>query len=267
MRPQEITSPENEKIKKIKKLHTRRGRDQQKLILIEGENLITEALKAGLVFDSVMYREDSYSKYTDYWPELQNSNLATYLLPKTLFNSVVGTSSPQGIAATVRPPRTCYSYDELNISNDTGFYLILDGVQDPGNLGTIVRSAEASGVAAIFLGQGTVDLFNDKVIRAAAGSLFRIPFLQADAQEVITVLQRQHVTVLSTAVSGGQSLFKYSFPRKAAIILGNEANGVSRVLASMSDVKLSIPMVNKVESLNVAVTAAVVLYERLRQHI
>jgi TrmH family RNA methyltransferase len=144
-------------------------------------------------------------------------------------------------------------------------HLLLDAVQDPGNLGTLIRTAEAVGATAVWLGKGTVDPFNAKTVRAAMGSAFRLPLISADLTEAISRLKERGVTIVGTSPHAGQAHFEYRYPKKTAFLLGNEGKGVDPALQALSDVEVKLPMPGGTESLNVSVTGAVLVYERLRQ--
>jgi TrmH family RNA methyltransferase len=176
----------------------------------------------------------------------------------------VETENPQGIAAVVEMP--LWSEDELLArASTTATYLLLDAIQDPGNLGTILRTAEAAGVTGIWLGKGTVDLFNSKVVRAAMGSVFRLPTVQVDLMEQIPKLIQHGVTIIGTSPRAGNYHFQYSYPAKSAILLGNEGRGVNPAFSPLVDTEVQIPMLGRTESLNVSITSAILLYERVRQ--
>ncbi|SEM98775.1 TrmH family RNA methyltransferase [Lihuaxuella thermophila] len=258
-----LTSPQNEHVKKWKKLKTKKGRSESKTLLIEGEHLIMEAISARLPFHAVIFdsgKKDAALSVLESYPV----QAPVYELASPLFTSVTETDSPQGVAAVVGIPD--WSAEELLSRGKSGAtYLLLDAVQDPGNLGTIVRTAEAAGVTGIWLGKGTVDPFNPKVVRSGMGSLFRLPMVQLDLAEAISLLKKDGVTVVGTSPRGGVYHFEYPFPAKSAILLGNEGRGVDPALMALVDEMVQIPMPGKTESLNVSVTCAILIYERVRQ--
>lgn len=258
-----VTSPQNENVKKWKKLKTKKGRYESQTLLIEGEHLIMEALSAQLPFHAVIFdtgkREAAFRVL-----ESHPIQAPVYELASSLFASVAETDSPQGVAAVVGIPD--WSAEELlSREKSRATYILLDAVQDPGNLGTIVRTAEAAGVTGIWLGKGTVDPFNPKVVRSGMGSLFRMPMVQMNLAEAISLLKKNGVTIVGTSPHGGVYHFEYPFPSNCAILLGNEGRGVDPALMSLVDGKVQIPMPGKTESLNVSVTCAVLIYERVRQ--
>lgn len=256
-----ITSPQNEQVKKWKKLHTRKGRIQSGQLLIEGEHLIQEALTTHISVQALIVSSDS----RELAERLAiDSQFPIYECTPTIFSTLVETESPQGIAAVIDMPT--WSWEQLvDSQKQVSTYLLLDEVQDPGNLGTILRTAEAAGVTGIFLGTGTVDPFNAKAVRSAMGSLFRLPMLQIDLNEAIPRLQAEGITIIGTSPHAGTYHFQLPFPQKVAILLGNEGRGVNPTLAQLANHDVMIPMPGRTESLNVSITTAILLYERVRQ--
>ncbi|MBA4494542.1 TrmH family RNA methyltransferase [Paenactinomyces guangxiensis] len=258
-----ITSLKNEQLKKWKKLQSKKGRAAYQSLLIEGEHLISEALKAGVSFRNLIVDAANKEKAMQILSGLP-VQVPIYELTPSLFASVAETDTPQGIAAVIEMP--VWSTEELLQDQDQpATYLVLDSIQDPGNLGTIIRTAEAAGVKGLWLGKGTVDPFNSKVVRAAMGSLFRLPMLGMDLQQALPLLKESGVTIVGTSPRAGMYHFQYPFPARSAVLLGNEGRGVDPAFASFIDAEIQIPMPGRTESLNVSITSAVLLYERLRQ--
>jgi RNA methyltransferase, TrmH family len=259
----QLTSSQNEQVKKWKKLHTGKGRLQMGALLIEGEHLIIEAMGSNIPLYSLLVeanKKELALKILD-----GHSIPATcYVLPTSLFAAVVATESPQGIAAVVGMPSTSWT-QLMSGGTEEAIYLLLDAIQDPGNLGTMMRTAEAAGVTGLCLGTGTVDPFQAKVVRAATGSIFRLPFVQGDLREMMVQLQQSNLTIIGTSPRAGVNYFQYRFPRRSAILLGNEGRGINPVLQRQIDVEVMIPMLGYTESLNVSTTSAILLYERVRQ--
>ncbi|MBA4543745.1 RNA methyltransferase [Thermoactinomyces daqus] len=258
-----ITSQANEQVKQWQKLKTKKGRLQQGALLIEGEHLMEEALKAGIPFFAVLL-EQGKTGITEPLLHRFPERVPVYELAPPLFRRLVETETPQGIAAVIRLPE--WSPDELLArQKQEATYLLLDAIQDPGNLGTIIRTAKAAGVDGILLGKGTVDPFNSKAVRAAMGSIFRIPLVQADLAEAIGMLGEQGVTVVGTTPHAGVYHFDYPYSKRVAILLGNEGRGVHPDLLARADVQVKIPMPGQTESLNVSSVGAILLFERVRQ--
>ena len=262
-RIERITSSENQQLKLWKKLKTRKGRKQQEALLIEGEHLLEEAIGAKLSFQAVIFSEIAKEKSKD-WLKRIPEMVPVYELPSSLFNQLVETATPQGMAAVVKRPE--WSLDELwKNEADKKTLLLIDSIQDPGNLGTLIRTAKATGMDGIFLGKGTVDPFNGKVVRASMGAIFKVPLWQEDLELIFPVLKERKVTVVNTSPHSNQSYFHYSFPLRTAILLGNEGRGVNRHFEKYVDDHVTIPMPGGTESLNVSITGALLMYERIRQ--
>lgn len=262
-RIERITSSENQQLKQWKKLKTRKGRKNQEALLIEGEHLFEEGIRAKLSFQAVIFSEIAKEKSKD-WLKRIPEKVPVYELPSSLFNQLVETTTPQGIAAVVKWPY--WSLDEVwKQETDKKTFLLIDSIQDPGNLGTLIRTAKATGMDGIFLGKGTVDPYNGKVVRASMGAIFRLPLWQEDLETIFPVLKEKNVTVVNTSPRATQSYFHYSFPSRVGILLGNEGRGVDRNFEKYVDDHVTIPMPGGTESLNVSITGALLMYERIRQ--
>jgi TrmH family RNA methyltransferase len=227
---------------------------------IEGPNLLEEALRAGLRVDSVFVAQGS-ERLLDGLALPAETELL--LMPKELLDSALSTESPQPVAALVEPP--AWSWADVFQANAVPLVVILAAVQDPGNLGTILRSAEAFGAQAVLSLPGTVSAWNPKAVRASAGSLFRLPLLSVNADECFARLHAAGVKIWTTAVHGAQAADRIDLAAPVAIMIGNEGNGVPEALAQQADGAVTIPCPGPVESLNAAVAASLLLYEASRQ--
>ncbi|MGA2644917.1 MAG: RNA methyltransferase [Candidatus Sulfotelmatobacter sp.] len=236
---------------------------------IEGLRILEEAIRSGLRFSAVFFRESSQDRADRLLPQI-GAQVETVLLPDKLFDSLVPSESPQGVAALVRLKE--FSLADVTERLPVGPIVVLAGLQDPGNLGTILRSAEAFGSAGVILGEGTVSPFNAKVVRASAGSVFRLPIVHhqgksatAKLEEVSEKLQAQGVRLLATSSHKGTPIDQADIKSPAAIFFGNEGSGLPRDLMAAMDEVLAIPHTPQVESLNAGVAASIVLYEAARQ--
>jgi TrmH family RNA methyltransferase len=236
---------------------------------IEGMRILEEAIRSGLRFSSVFFRESAQDRANRLLPQI-GAQVETLLLPDKLFDSLVPSESPQGVAALVRLKQ--FSLEDVTERLQVGPVVILAGLQDPGNLGTILRSAEALGSAGAILGEGTVSPFNSKVIRASAGSVFRLPIVYgqgasatAKLEEVAAKLSTEGVRLIATSSHKGTPLDQADLKSAAAIFFGNEGSGLPRDLMSKMDEVIAIPHTTQVESLNAGVAASIVLYEAARQ--
>jgi len=187
----------------------------------------------------------------------------TVVLPDKLFSGVVPSETPQGVAALVRYRQS--SLEDVFQQLEGGPLVAVAGLQDPGNLGTIVRSAEAFGAAGVLLGEGTVSLFNPKVVRGSAGSIFRLPIVRVRLAEVLPQLREQGVRLIATSSHKGAPLPQANLAGPLAVVIGGEGRGLPRDLLAEVDEIIAIPHTPQVESLNAGVAASIVLYEIRRQ--
>jgi TrmH family RNA methyltransferase len=236
---------------------------------IEGLRILEEAIRSGLRFSSVFFRESAQDRANRLLPQI-GAQVETLLLPDKLFDSLVPSESPQGVAALVRLKE--FSLDDVAERLQVGPLVVLAGLQDPGNLGTILRSSEAFGSAGVVLGEGTVSAFNSKVVRASAGSVFRLPIVHgqgksgtAKLEGVSEKLRSQGVRLIATSSHKGTPLDQADLASPAAIFFGNEGSGLPRDLMAKMDEVIAIPHTPQVESLNAGVAASIVLYEAARQ--
>jgi len=242
---------------------------------IEGLRILEEAIRSGLRFSAVFFRESAQDRAERLLPQI-GAQVETLLLPDKLFDSLVPSESPQGVAALVRLKQ--FSLDDVVEKErlQVGPIVVLAGLQDPGNLGTILRSSEAFGSAGVVLGEGTVSPYNSKVVRASAGSVFRLPVIHgqshgrgksatAKLEEVSEKLRAQSVRLIATSSHKGTPLDQADLKSTVAIFFGNEGAGLSREVMSKMDEVVVIPHTAQVESLNAGVAASIVLYEAARQ--
>jgi TrmH family RNA methyltransferase len=233
---------------------------------IEGMHVIEEAIRSGLRFHAVFFRESSQERAARLLPQI-GAHVETLLLPDKLFDGAVPSDSPQGVAALVKIKE--FSLDDVLERLQIGPIIVVVGLQDPGNLGTILRSAEAFGSAGVALGDGTVSMFNSKVIRASAGSVFRLPVVAAktaDAIESLSAkLRGQGVRLIATSSHKGTPIDQAKLTEPCAIFIGSEGAGLPRQLTAQMDETVAIPHSPRVESLNAGVAASLILYEASRQ--
>jgi TrmH family RNA methyltransferase len=228
---------------------------------IEGFRVIEEAVRSGLRFRAVFVSESGQARAVKLLPQIK-SQVETVLIPDKLFASAVPSEAPQGVAALVHIK--LHTLDHL-IENASGPLLVVTGLQDPGNLGTILRSAEAFGSAGVVLGEGTVSLYNSKVVRASAGSIFRLATLKADLKGVIETLRTRSIRLVATSSHKGTALPEADLSGKTAIFIGNEGAGLDKKLIAEMDELIMIPHSPRVESLNAGIAASIILYEASRQ--
>jgi TrmH family RNA methyltransferase len=270
-----IEGRHNPLVKQLRQAFSRAELTETGDCAIEGLRILEEAIRSGLRFSAVFFRESAQDRADRLLPQL-GAQVETLLLPDKLFDSLVPSESPQGVAALVRLKE--FSLDDLVEKErlQVGPIVVLAGLQDPGNLGTILRSSEAFGSAGAVLGEGTVSPFNSKVVRASAGSVFRLPVIHgqshgsgksatAKLEEVSTKLRAQGVRQIATSSHKGTPLDQADLKSNVAIFFGNEGAGLPREVMARMDELISIPHTQQVESLNAGVAASIVLYEAARQ--
>lgn len=238
------TSIENKKIKELKKLNTKKYRDLNNLFIVEGEHLVLEAYKNGVLKELILEENTKLNLNVE-------TNYATYNVLKY-------------ISSLDTPNKIIGICEKLNKNLVGNRVLILDDIQDPGNLGTIIRSAVAFNIDTIVLSKNTVDLYNPKVIRATQGMIFNINIIEKNLIEFISNLKQNQYKIFSTNVVNGKNIKNVEKGEKFAIIVGNEGKGVSNEVNSLCDEFIYIEMNNKCESLNVAVATSIILYELSR---
>jgi TrmH family RNA methyltransferase len=256
-----VTGRHNQRLKELRTAFRRAELTPQGECAIEGVKLIEEALRSGQHLDSVFFSESARPLAEKLLPQI-NSRTETIVVPNALFNSIVPSEAPQGVAALLKLP--LFSAAQLLDRSSVGPFVVAAGLQDPGNLGTILRSAEAFGAAGIFLTEGTVSPHNSKVLRGSAGSIFRLPLLRISSAELIPLLRAQKVRLLATSSHQGTPLPQIKWTLPLAIFIGNEGAGLSRELTRQMDETMAIPQAKQVESLNAGVAASIVLYEAAR---
>ena len=251
-----ISSTDNAKIKDIIKLKTKkRFRDEEGLFISEGETSVME-IPPELIDE--IFVSDGYAGNI---PDIPGKPVE---VSSKVFEKMSDTVSPQGILATVKKKETG-TEEILNTENNRPV-LFLERLQDPGNLGTIVRMAEAAGVAGIIMSSDTADIYNPKTVRATMGSLYRVPFSYcADIIEEMEKAKKAGIKVYATTPSNAKDLYACDYTKKSAFIIGNESAGVSDAVAAVADERVKIPMDGKVESLNAAMAATIVCFEVKRQ--
>lgn len=228
---------------------------------IESVKTIEEAIRSGLRFRAVMFSESARNRADKLLPQV-STHVETVIVADDVFASAVATDTPQGVAALVKIPQ--HSLARI-MEARASLLVVAAGLQDPGNLGTLVRSAEAFGAAAVLTTEGSASQFNPKVIRASAGSMFRLPVVKTASHELVTLLRAKQVRLLATSSHKGTAIDEADLSGAVALFIGSEGAGLPKGLANEMDETLAIPHAAVVESLNAGVAAAIVLYEAARQ--
>ncbi len=263
-----ITSSSNPKIRQVRDLLARTGaRRKAGLFVVEGPKMVEEAFRYAKV-QSVFVAEASMKETADGGEHgallAQLSGCPSYEVPDSLMKSLSDTVHPQGVLAVAEMPS--YDLQAILAEGDDSAqmkFLVLEDIQDPGNLGTMMRTAEAAGMHAVIMSRGTVDLFNPKVVRATMGSIYRVPFVYTEnLQDTLRDLQEHGIVAYACHLHGEDYYSQDALAGRRAILIGNEANGLSDAISALADVRIRIPMAGQVESLNAAVAAALMMYHR-----
>ena len=255
-----IQGRHNVLVKELRRAFSRSELTEDGDCAIEGLRIIEEAIRSGLRFRAVFFSESAGAKAERLLPQIA-SQVETLVLPDKLFAGAVASETPQGVAALVR-------LREVSLQSmlaSPGPLLAIAGIQDPGNLGTILRSAEAFGAGGVLLGESTVSPFNSKVIRASAGSIFRVPTVRAKLATVTAEMKEQGFRLLATSSHKGTPLPNANLTGQVILFIGSEGAGINRDLLAEMDEIVVVPHSPKVESLNAGVAASIVLYEASKQ--
>lgn len=261
-----ITSPSNPKIKEALDIKNRRSKYKSNAFIIEGPHLIEMAIASGHQIKEVFFT-NTFSAKKDGQRLIRQISKYTndiFEITEHLLNKLTDTETPQGILAMA-------SYAPKNLEDirfkSVPLIVIIDGVQEPGNLGTIIRTSDAAGADAVIILKGTCDVFMQKTLRATAGSIFNMPIVHAEAGALLKWLASKGIRLSVTAVDGRTSMFDADLKNAVAFVFGNEAHGVSSQMKKNADFIFKIPIFGKAESLNVSTSAAVCLYEAVRQRL
>jgi TrmH family RNA methyltransferase len=256
-----VSSRQNTRVKDLRRLFHEAKPSEKREVAIESVHLVEEAIRSGLRLETVFFSESAQERAHKLIPQL-SSHTELLLLPDDVFASAVPSETPQGVAALVRVK----SYDLADmLLPDPAMVVVSAGLQDPGNLGTIARSAEAFGATGILLGEGTVSQWNWKALRASAGSLFRVPAVKVELSQAIRDLKTRSVRVLATSSHKGTVVAHVDLHRPVALLVGNEGSGLPKDLLAQADEVVAIPQSSRVESLNAGIAVSIILYEAARQ--
>ena len=258
---QTITSKDNELIKHIRKLKDKKYRDESNEYVVEGVKLVEEAVKENAKIKQIIVCEDTTRTYEI--PTHIMLEIAKYeciSVSDKIFNIITQVTNPQGIMAIIEK-----NAQNAKIDYTQDIIVVLDDVRDPGNLGTILRTVDSIGLNQIIVSKGTADAFNSKVVRSTMGAIFRIKIIEVEnLAQAIKEMRKHHFKLMVTSLQTKNSIYDIDFYKKI-IVIGNEANGVSKEIQDMADEKAKIPMLGRTESLNASVAAGVVMYEYVRQ--
>ena len=259
-----ITSTSNPQVKNLTMLVKKaKERKNQGVFLVEGTKMVMEAPTAWV---KQVYVSETYEKNPEHagdLSKLRQDGVGVETLSDSVFKSVSDTQTPQGILAVVTMPS--YELEDL-LKGEKTHLLILESIQDPGNLGTMVRTGEGAGVTGVIMNKTTVDLFNPKTIRSTMGSIYRVPFyITEDLEETLGELKGAGVNLYAAHLKGKASYDDPDYTKPTAFLIGNEGNGLTDEIADLADTYIRIPMEGQVESLNAAISATLLMYETNRQ--
>ncbi|MEJ8554067.1 TrmH family RNA methyltransferase [Tepidibacter sp. Z1-5] len=255
----EITSKDNERIKYTKSLLKSKKRSQEKKFIIEGYRIVNQAMQCSAIIDYIMYNDEFLNKdeHKKFIQQLESDNYKLYKTTDKLFKEVCDTEKPQGIIAVVEYKE--YSLDD-SLKEETDFIVILDRIQDPGNMGTIIRTADAAGAQCIFLLKGCVDVYNPKVIRSTMGSIFDMNIVNC-TDEDLDIIKNRGFNIVSSYLNTDNYYNTVDYGKQVALVIGNEGNGIKDEIIDKSDILVKIPIYGKAESLNAAMASGILMYE------
>ena len=260
---EKISSPQNPGVKRVMRLRSKKGRDAKNLTIVEGVREVRQALAAGFRFSAVyVCREGVYRCPPEIIQELEAAKIKVFDTACTVYDKIAYGDRIEGVLALVEPPEIKLSDLALGANP---LLIVLERVEKPGNLGAILRTADAAGVDAVIVCDELCDIHNPNVIRASLGAIFAVPTVSCTSQEALTFFRERGIKTIAAVVQANENLFIKDLTGPCAIVLGSEQDGLSDLWVKNSDIKLRIPMKGKVDSLNVSVSAAVMVYEAVRQ--
>lgn len=256
-----IQSKDNSLIKEVKKLKEKRYRLENSEFIAEGFRFVIEALQSDFEVRAVFVSEKEKERWEKYnvVHYLQNGTKVFWVTDQIL-KLLSSTENPQGIVAVVKIKKNY-------IADKEGFYILVDKIQDPGNLGTIIRTADAAGALGVIATKGTVDVYNEKTLRSTMGSIFHIPVIEAIDMNIVDELKEKGFKLIVSTLEESESFYNVKFTERFVLTVGNEGNGISEELIKLGDIKVKIPMPGKAESLNVGVAASIMMFEAVRQRL
>jgi tRNA/rRNA methyltransferase len=248
-----ITSKDNEIIKNIKKLKEKKYRLDS--YIVEGIKMVKEAISENQEIALIAIRED-------FKIDFDTKNIKTVTISNKIFNDISDVKTPQGILAVIKKNQN------NQIETNSNYILALDSLQDPGNMGTIIRTADSANINQIIINKTTVDPYSPKVIRSTMGAIYRTNIIEVeDLKTTLKEIQSKGFQIITTDLKATQSIYDINYNNKTVVVIGNEANGVSQEILQTADKKVIIPMLGKTESLNASIAASIMIYEYVRQKI
>jgi len=267
----EITSAQNKVFKRYKSLLIKKNREEEGLFLLEGRRYVDTALQSNRCVEALLFSNTFWDLLSEKERTAYSDRCSVTRIADEIFKELIQTEQSQGILGIMQMPKFLWELTDISV-DDSEDILLLDRIQDPGNLGTIIRTADATGIRFILLIKGTVDPFNPKVLRSTAGSILNVRLVMVDSYtEALSYLKAIGYRILSTALEGALDYDTDGlYGLKNCLIIGNEANGISPELLEASDTKIKLPIIGMAESLNASVAAGVMMYKLLsvkRKHL
>lgn len=262
-----ITSVRNERVKQWAELKTPKGRKAQDRYLVEGVRSVEEALASSAPIEVVLIDEDQLEsgKLDLIVNGCASMEIELIAVHSMIIEKIADTKTPQGALAIVKPYQ--HEFSGVLQKQTAGLYVMLDRISDPGNLGTLIRTADAVGASGVIVSKGSADLYNPKVVRATMGSLFHLPIFQGDLIPYLSELRQANIRILGTAAYAHREIFQVDLSGGIAFIIGSEAHGLDAELESFVDEMAGLPMPGRAESLNAAIAGSIMLYEAVRQRL
>ncbi|MBP9854398.1 MAG: RNA methyltransferase [Candidatus Omnitrophica bacterium] len=261
--PSKISSLTNTKIKNVVRLRQRNHRDETEMTVVEGIKEIECALRSSVELTEVYVCSGEVSKkYNVFIKELESLDIECFETSKEVFNKISYGERNDGALAVCKTPHT--SVHRIEHKKD-GLYLVFEQIEKPGNLGAVLRTADAANVDGVFVCDPRTDLYNPNVIRSSIGAVFSVPVVKCTNEEALQFLKQQNLSIFAAMPNAVKGLYSVNFKAGSAVVLGSEEKGLTDFWAMHASQKISIPMNGKVDSLNVSVSAAIILYEAYRQ--
>lgn len=260
-----VTSSSNPIIKVAKSLHKKKERWERNLFFVEGVRAVEEAVISNAKIECILYSDSLLATETgeNLLDVISQSKFKLVYVTDKLMKEISDTEKPQGVFAIIG-----FNLSDFKgiLNRERNFLILLDRVQDPGNLGTIIRTADAMGANGVIVTSGCVDVFNPKVIRSTMGSIFHIPVVYYEnVVEAMIKLKEFNILTMATSLEANKYSYDVDFTKDFALIIGNEASGIDKEILDISDISLKIPMIGMAESLNAAIASAIIMYEAARQ--
>ena len=254
-----IRSNENSIIKEIKKLKEKKHRIEKKQFIVEGFRFVMEALQSSFEVPMIFVSDSAEGRWESFNVEaMLQKGTKVYWVTEGVLKTICSTDTPQGIAAVV-------NNKTKTLEDKHGAYVLVDRLQDPGNLGTIIRTAHAAGALGVIATKGTVDAYNEKTLRSTMGSIFNIPVIEDKDLAIVKGLKEKGFKLVVSSLNTDKNFYEADLKGKVIICVGSEATGASEEIYALSDIKVKIPMPGGAESLNAAIAGAIMIYETVRQ--